>query len=283
METHWQLRDRLIDLSRRGMVMGILNVTPDSFSDGGRYLGCEAAVVHGRAMCAGGAAIIDVGGESTRPGAREVSAGQELERVLPVIRALAAEGVLLSIDTSKAEVADAALVAGAAILNDVTGLCGDPEMAAVAARHRAGLIVMHMQGRPREMQKNPCYRDVVAEVRGFFDAQYRAALAAGIAPEALVFDPGIGFGKTLEHNLALLRALPGLVVQGRPLALGVSRKSFLGALLDSAEIEDRGWPTVALTAYGRERGVPIHRVHEVAPNLAAMRMTEAILFGPGEN
>lgn len=266
-------------MSRRGEVMGILNVTPDSFSDGGAFSEPAAALEHGLAMLRDGAGIIDVGGESTRPGAAEVGPAEELARVLPAIGDLqrARPEALLSVDTSKAAVAEAALAAGASIVNDVTGLRGDPRMIEVAARSGAGVVIMHMQGSPRTMQQAPRYGDVVSEVREFFARQYARAVEGGIEPEAIVFDPGIGFGKTQAHNLALLRALDRLAVADRPLLLGVSRKSFLAKLVGSERLEDRSWPTVALTSYARERGVRLHRVHEVRPNVEALRMTEAIL------
>ncbi len=275
----WRCGDRTLDLSRRGEIMGILNVTPDSFSDGGSFVDVGRALDHALSMLDEGAAIIDVGGESTRPGAAEVGESDELARVVPVIEALHRErpGALISIDTAKARVAEAACAAGAAIINDVTGLRGDPRMAEVAAATRAGVVIMHMQGTPRTMQRAPHYEDVVAEVRAFFETRLSLAVDAGIAPEAIVFDPGIGFGKTLEHNLALIRHLDRLEVAGRPLLLGVSRKSFIGRLIDSERLEDRAWPTVALTSFARELGVPLHRVHDVRPNVEAMRMTEAIL------
>lgn len=275
----WRCRDHTLDLTRRGEIMGILNVTPDSFSDGGAHRDEAAALDHALGLLDAGAAIVDIGGESTRPGAAEVSEAEEMARVLPVIAAIhrVRPGALLSIDTSKAAVAEAALAAGAAIVNDVTGLRGDPRMTAVVARTGAGVVIMHMQGSPRTMQQAPHYDDVVAEVRAFFARQYEHATRAGIAPEAIVFDPGIGFGKTLDHNLTLIRALDQLSIDGRPVLLGVSRKSFLGKLVGSDSLADREWPTVALTAYARELGVPLHRVHDVRPNLHALRMTEAIL------
>ncbi len=259
--------------------MGILNVTPDSFSDGGEYVDTTAALDHALTMLDEGAGLIDIGGESTRPGAAEVGEAEESARVLPVISALhrARPGAILSIDTSKAAVAAAAIAAGARVINDVTGLRGDLRMIDLAAETRAGVVIMHMLGTPRTMQRAPRYADVVTEVRDFFEERFAAATRAGVSPEAIVFDPGIGFGKTLEHNLALLRHLPRLVVAGRPLLLGVSRKSFLGKLVGSDDIADRAWPTVAITSHSREQGVPLHRVHEVTPNLEALRMTEAIL------
>ncbi len=261
--------------------MGILNVTPDSFSDGGHHPGNAAALAHARRMIADGAEIIDIGGESTRPGAEPVSTEDEIARTVPVVTALRDEWAgLISIDTSKAAVAQQALAAGADIVNDVSGLRADPDMPRVCATSGCGVVVMHMQGEPRTMQSAPHYQDVVAEVRGFFETRMRELVAAGIAGETLCFDPGIGFGKNLEHNLALLRSLDDLCPLGRPLLLGVSRKSFIGKLLGDDDLTLRDWPTVALTARAREQGVMLHRVHAVRPNLEALRMTEAILGVP---
>jgi dihydropteroate synthase len=275
----WKTARKRLDLSRRGRIMGILNVTPDSFSDGGTHAGVEKALEHARRMIAEGAEIIDIGGESTRPGAAEVLVAEEIARTAPVIAALRAEwDGLISIDTMKAAVAAAALEAGADIVNDVSGLTGDPDMVPVCVKSGCGVVVMHMQGDPRTMQVAPHYDDVVAEVRAFFEERLAALTAAGLDPETICFDPGIGFGKTVAHNLALLRALPEAGVAGRPLLLGVSRKSFIGRILGSNDLEDRSWPTVAITAWAREAGVMLHRVHEVLPNAQALRMTEAILY-----
>ena len=274
----WKTRRAALDLTHRAQVMGILNVTPDSFSDGGEHLEVATALAHARRMIAEGAELIDIGGESTRPGAAMVAADEEISRTVPVIAALRAEwDGLISIDTTKASVAQAALAAGADIVNDVSGLLADGEMAAVCAAHGCGVVVMHMQGSPLTMQQSPRYADVVAEVREFFQQRFTALTAAGIDPAALCFDPGIGFGKTLAHNLSLLRALGEIAVAGRPLLLGVSRKSFIGKILGSAALDAREWPTVALTANARERGVMLHRVHSVKSNVEALRMTEAIL------
>jgi dihydropteroate synthase len=276
----WKTARGRIDLERRGRIMGILNVTPDSFSDGGRHARPAAALEHARRMIGEGAEIIDVGGESTRPGAAEVDADEEIARTRPVVAALRAEwDGLISIDTMKASVAAAALEAGADIVNDVSGLRADPAMAGLCAASGCGVVAMHMQGDPRTMQRAPAYDDVVGEVRAFFEERLATLVAAGIDPEALCFDPGIGFGKTVAHNLALLRGLGALGVGGRPLLLGVSRKSFIGRVLDSDDTSDRSWPTVALTAWAREAGARIHRVHEVKPNAEALRMVEAILSG----
>jgi len=272
----WHTRTRTFDLSRRGLVMGILNVTPDSFSDGGRWVEVEAAVERARQMAAQGADLIDIGGESTRPGADPVSEAEEMRRVLPVIEQLA--DLALSIDTMKPAVARAALDVGAEIVNDVTGL-RDPAMREVVRATGAGAIAMHMQGEPRTMQSAPHYADVCGEIRETFRQTLDACLACGIDPMCLAFDPGIGFGKTVAHNLTLLRNLEAVRVGGRPLVLGVSRKSFIGKVLGSERMDDRDWPTVALTSYLRERGASVLRVHDVKPNAEALRMTEAILHG----
>jgi len=267
-----------LDLTSRAQVMGILNVTPDSFSDGGAHFEIAEALAHAREMIAEGAAIIDIGGESTRPGALPVSAVEEIARTAPIIMALREEWAgLISIDTTKAAVAQAALLAGADLVNDVSGLLDDPEMPGLCAATGCGVVVMHRQGKPETMQRAPHYTDVVAEVRKFFAERNAALIAAGIAAEALCFDPGIGFGKTLEHNLALLRQLGGISPIGRPLMLGVSKKSFIGKILESDDMPVRDWPTVALSSMAREMGVMLHRVHSVRKNIEALRMTEAIL------
>ena len=276
----WKTTLGRTDLSRNGRIMGILNVTPDSFSDGGKHEGTAAALEHARRMIAEGAQIIDIGGESTRPGAPEVPEEEEIARTRPVIEALRAGWPgSISIDTSKAAVAAAALEAGADIVNDVSGLLADPEMTPLCAKSGCGVVVMHMQGDPRTMQVLPHYKDVVAEVIAFFEERIATLGAAGIDPECLCLDPGIGFGKTVEHNLALLRALPEMSIGGRPVLLGVSRKSFIGKALGSTDLADRAWPTVAITAWAREAGARIHRVHDVKPNAEALRMTEAIMYG----
>jgi dihydropteroate synthase len=255
-----------------------LNVTPDSFSDGGQFLDLEAATARGVQMAAEGAQIIDVGGQSTRPGAEPVTPEKEMERVIPVIKALRGRiDSFISIDTSKADVARAALEAGANVVNDVTGGRADPEMMPLVARSKAGFIVMHMQGNPRTMQVAPAYDDVVLEVANFFRQQYARALECGIDPMAIAFDPGIGFGKTLEHNLELLRNLDRLRLDDRPMVVGVSRKSFLGKLANGAEMNDRGMATVILTAVLRGRGADVLRVHDVAGNVRALRVAEAVL------
>ncbi len=258
--------------------MGVLNVTPDSFSDGGKFFELEKAIEHGVKMAAEGADVIDVGGESTRPGAEPVAAGEELRRVIPVIEKLRAKiDVPISIDTSKAEVAHAAIHAGASIMNDITGGRGDQGMLPLIAETKSAFIIMHMQGTPRTMQNRPQYEDVVSEVAIFFRQQYARAIECGVDPMAIAFDPGIGFGKTLEHNLELLAQLERLRADDRPLVVGVSRKSFLAKLIDSPEIEDRLAPAVALTALLRVRGADVFRVHDVKENVSALRVTEAIL------
>ncbi|MEY4570478.1 MAG: dihydropteroate synthase [Verrucomicrobiota bacterium] len=274
----WKTRRATLDLTHQAQAMGILNVTPDSFSDGGDHFNIETALEYARRMIAEGAALIDIGGESTRPGSLPVPAAEEIARTVPVVAALRAEwDGLISIDTSKAAVAAASLAAGADIVNDVSGLLADPEMAKICAASGCGVVVMHMQGRPQTMQAAPQYADVVAEVRAFFAERFETLTAAGVDPAALCFDPGIGFGKSLEHNLALLRALREISVAGRPILLGVSRKSFIARILNTDDLAAREWPTIAITANAREQGVMLHRVHSVRPNVEALRMTEAIL------
>ena len=258
--------------------MGVLNVTPDSFSDGGEFFATDAAIAGGIKMALEGADIIDVGGESTRPGAEPVSVKEELQRVVPVIEKLRAKiNISISIDTSKSEVANAALDAGAQIINNVTAGRGDEKMLSLAARRKAAIVLMHMQGEPLTMQKNPHYEDVVTEVADFFRQQYSRALECGVDPMTLAFDPGIGFGKALEHNLTLLKNLERLRVHDRPLVVGVSRKSFLGKLMNSSEMSAREAPTIALTGILRARGADILRVHDVKANVAALRAAEAVL------
>jgi len=276
----WPTRRRTLDLTHRSLVMGILNVTPDSFSDGGRHVHAAAALAHARLLIAQGAELIDIGGESTRPGAEAVDLTVEIARTVPVLTALRAEwDGLISIDTTKAAVAAAALAVGADIVNDVSGLLADPGMTQVCAASACGVVVMHRQGLPPTMQNAPRYTDVVAEVQTFFITRLAALVASGIDPAALCFDPGIGFGKTLEHNLALLRALGQLSPAGRPLLLGVSRKSFIGQIIGSDDPLQHDGPTLAITALARAQGVMLHRVHAVRSNLEALRITEAML-GP---
>jgi dihydropteroate synthase len=257
-------------------LMGVVNVTPDSFSDGGLYLDPSAAIAHGRALAAAGATILDVGGESTRPGAAPVAAEEELRRVEPVVAELAGGVEAISVDTSKATVAEAALDAGASIVNDVTALRGDPEMAALVADRGAGLVLMHMAGDPRTMQVDPTYGDVVAEVRDFLAERLAAAVAAGIDESRIWLDPGIGFGKTDAHNLELLRGIPGLATLGRPILLGTSRKSFIGRT-DGSQTDDRLGGTIATSILAALAGATILRVHDVREMSQAMSVVNAIL------
>ena len=261
---------------RRPLVMGILNVTPDSFSDGGLYLDPGAAAARAEQMIAEGAGVIDIGGESTRPGAAAVRLAEELRRTIPVIRRLAKiVRVPLSIDTSKADVAERAMDVGASIINDVTALRGDPRMAAVAARSRARVILMHMAGTPRTMQKRPRYHDVVSDVAAFLTRQAKLAQASGITRERILVDPGLGFGKTMAHNLALMRALPRFVAMGYPVVIGPSRKSFIGQTLD-ADVNDRLPGTLACAASAFWDGAHMVRVHDVKACAQLLQMLEVI-------
>ena len=274
----WKIGDRIFDLSRQGLIMGVLNITPNSFSDGGNFFDAENAVAHGLRMAAEGAHLIDVGGESTRPGAEAVAPEEELRRVIPVVEQLRRKSeVIISIDTSKADVARAAIRAGASIVNDVTGGRGDQEMMPLIAETKSAFIIMHMQGIPQTMQSAPQYTNVVSEVFDFFRQQYARAIVYSIDPMAIAFDPGIGFGKTLEHNLELLAQLERLRACDRPIVIGVSRKSFLGKLINSEQMSDRLAPAVALTSLLRTRGADVLRVHDVKENVNALKMTEAIL------
>jgi dihydropteroate synthase len=257
-------------------LMGVVNVTPDSFSDGGLYLDPDRAIEHGYKLARDGAAILDVGGESTRPGAEEVPEAEELRRVVPVVQGLANAGAEVSIDTSKRAVAAAALDAGATIVNDVTALRGDPGMAALCAERGATVVLMHMRGTPRTMQRDPVYGDVVAEVRDFLAERLQAALAAGIEEGRVWLDPGIGFGKTDAHNMELLRRLPELAELGRPLVVGTSRKSFIGRIDGSAAGERLGG-TIASSVLAAVRGADVLRVHDVAEVSQAMAVASAIL------
>jgi dihydropteroate synthase len=267
--------------------MGILNVTPDSFSDGGRFLNAQAAIARGRALVEEGADLVDVGGESTRPGAEPVSVAEELARVRPVLEGLADVGTLdaqLSIDTCKAAVARAALDAGATLVNDVSAMRADPDMAAVVADGGADCCLMHMLGEPRTMQRDPRYEDVVDEVKAFLEERLAFAVREGIAEQRVLLDPGIGFGKTLEHNLALLRRLDELAGIGRPIVIGTSRKSFLGAVAARAagaseppDAQDRLAGTIATNVLALERGASVFRVHDVAPVRDALAVAAATL------
>jgi len=256
--------------------MGVVNVTPDSFSDGGQFLESSAAVAHGLKLAAEGADIIDVGGESTRPNARPVDEGEELRRVIPVIRELS-EHAVISIDTMKAGVARAAVAAGASVINDVAANRFDREMARVVSESGAAYVLMHMQGSPQTMQKNPSYKDVVAEVHEFFDKGLSQLAAFGVTQEQVILDVGIGFGKTLEHNLQLLRDVGGFTKWNRPLMLGVSRKSFMGTVTGETEAAERLPGSLACACWARLAGVQIFRVHDVAATRKALEMTEAIV------
>jgi dihydropteroate synthase len=260
-------------------IMGIVNVTPDSFSDGGLYLDPGAAVVHGLELADAGAAILDVGGESTRPGAMPVGADEELRRVVPVIEELAsaedAPGVELSVDTSKARVASEALKRGATLVNDVTALRGDPQMAAVIAEHEADCCLMHMRGEPRTMQDDPHYDDVVSDVKAFLEERLAFAVASGIAESRVILDPGIGFGKTTAHNLELIRRLDELVAIGRPVMIGASRKSFIGRITGRTDPAEREAGTVAINVLAFARGATVFRVHDVGPSYDALTVAAA--------
>ncbi|HEX5592340.1 MAG TPA: dihydropteroate synthase [Solirubrobacterales bacterium] len=257
-------------------IMGVVNVTPDSFSDGGLYLDPEAAVAHGRELAEAGAEILDVGGESTRPGAEPVRAEEELRRVVPVIRGVADSSARISVDTSKAEVATAALDAGAEIVNDVTALRGDPEMAPLCAERGAVVVLMHMLGEPRTMQQDPRYDDVVADVKAFLAERLEAAVAAGIDENRVWLDPGIGFGKTGVHNMELLRRLGELRELGRPLVIGTSRKSFIGKV-DGSPADQRLGGTIASSILAAAEGADVLRVHDVAEMRQALTVAAAIL------
>ncbi|GAC1323545.1 MAG: dihydropteroate synthase [Thermoleophilaceae bacterium] len=257
-------------------VMGIVNVTPDSFSDGGLYLDPEAALAHGRALSDEGAAIVDVGGESTRPGAEPVSEGEELRRVVPVIERLAGGPAAISVDTRKVAVAAAALAAGASIVNDVSAFRTAPSMAALVAEARADCCLMHMLGEPRTMQRDPRYEDVVSQVKSFLEGRMAFAVSEGVAEERIWLDPGIGFGKTLEHNLELVRRLEEIVAIGRPIVIGTSRKSFLGRLAVHPD-GDREAGTIATNVMAYERGARIFRVHSVRGTVEALAVAGAVI------
>jgi dihydropteroate synthase len=278
----WKTRRHSLDLSHHGVVMGILNATPDSFSDGGVHDGGATAMAHALLMISQGAQIIDIGGESTRPGAPAVSIDQELDRVIPLISDLRKQSdVLISIDTSKASVAAAALEAGADIVNDVTGLTGPDsgqKMVEVCAQWGSGIAVMHMQGDPRSMQQSPDYEadgGVVAAVNEFFKERLASLTAQGIDRECICFDPGIGFGKTLEDNLALLSHLAEMQ-DDRPLLLGVSRKSLIGTLTGEEDPSMRDVSTAVITALACQQGIRLHRVHDVKKNVDALKLAEDI-------
>jgi len=265
------------------LVMGVVNVTPDSFSDGGRFLDSDAAIAHGLELASEGAAILDVGGESTRPGAEPVPENEELRRVLPVVEGLAAKNGnwAISVDTAKRAVAEATLEAGAVIVNDVTALRGDRGMAELVAERGTRCCLMHMLGEPRTMQDAPVYDDVVSEVKAFLEERLAFATAEGVAEDNVWLDPGIGFGKTVDHNLELLRRLDELVAIGRPIVVGTSRKSFLGKLAGGRPESGRLAGTIATNTLALERGASVFRVHDVAAAVDALAVAGALL-GVGE-
>lgn len=273
----WSCRGREIDCEARTQVMGILNATPDSFSDGGKFQGLEKAVERALQMVKEGADIIDIGGESTRPGAKPVQTLEEIERTVPIIGKLRAQSdCFISIDTQKVDVARAAIAAGADIINDVSAL-SDPQMAAVAAESGAGLVLMHMLGSPETMQNNPHYDDVVSNVRNFLEERMDSAVSQGVSPLQIVLDPGIGFGKTDAHNLALLNGIGELAASGRPVLIGVSRKSLFGRLL-GRETDDRLAGSLAAAAFSVMHGARILRVHDVKESCDAIRLVDTLRF-----
>jgi dihydropteroate synthase len=272
---HWQLRSRTLNLPRRPLIMGIVNATPDSFSDGGKYFDADAAVARALQLATDGADILDIGGESTRPYSERVATDEELRRVLPVIEQLVRQlSIPISIDTSKAPVAREAITAGAEIINDVTGLEGDHEMVGLAAETGAGVCVMHMQGTPQSMQDNPRYENVVAEVFEYLQARRNSLVSAGIRPDRICLDPGIGFGKTHEHNLALMSHCYEFHSLGCPLLVGHSRKGFLAKLIGDKEA-DRTYATAGAALGLAVQGVQIIRVHDVRPVREALIAFEA--------
>jgi dihydropteroate synthase len=271
-----RLRDRELDLSSRTLVMGILNVTPDSFSDGGLFWKPEEAVLHGVRMAEEGADILDIGGESTRPGSESVSLNEELRRVLPVVEGLAGRvKVPLSIDTTKSQVAERALQAGASMVNDTSGLTDDLKTASVAARHGAALVLMHRKGQPKVMQEDPRYDDLIGEIASFLKASARKAKDAGVGEDQILIDPGLGFGKTLEHNAYILNHLDELSSLGMPVLVGPSRKSFIGEILD-LPVEGRLEGTAAAVAAAVLKGAAVVRVHDVKEMVRVVRVADAI-------
>ena len=272
----WIARDHQFDFPRPMIVMGIVNATPDSFSDGGHFLDPDAAVTHALRLANEGAEILDIGGESSRPGSAAVSEQEELDRVIPVIERLAMQPELvLSIDTQKPNVAREAIATGASIVNDIAANREDPEMWQIVAEANAGYICMHMQGTPQTMQTKPVYDDVTDSVRAFFDERLKRLAVVGLRPEQVALDPGIGFGKTLEHNIKLLRYLNKFSLVERPLLLGASRKSFIEKLL-GVPVDDRLPASLACATWAAIQGSQIIRVHDVAETVQAVRMTEAL-------
>lgn len=267
---------RIFNFGRRTYIMGILNVTPDSFSDGGKFMESSDAVEHGREMIAEGADIIDIGGESTRPGAAPVSAAEEIERTVPVIRALSGiKGAVISIDTTKSKVAEAALKAGASMINDISALRFDAKMATVAVRHKVPVVLMHIQGKPRTMQKNPRYKDLMSEIISYLQNSIELAIKSGVSKEKIIVDPGFGFGKTVEYNLEILRRLRELKGLGCPIMIGTSRKSTIGKVLNLPP-DRRIEGTAATVAVAVMNGADIVRVHDVAQMAKTVKMCDAI-------
>ncbi len=267
---------QIFDPGRRStMIMGVLNVTPDSFSDGGRYLAAEDAIRRGLEMAEEGADLIDVGGESSRPGAQPVPLEEEIRRVLPVVERLAAAGPAISVDTTKAEVARRAVEAGAVLVNDISALRFDPQMATEVARMGVPVVLMHMRGTPQDMQQDPVYADVVGEVKAFLNERIAFAASAGIPSDRVMIDPGIGFGKTVAHNLEILRRLSEFTALGYPVLIGPSRKSFLGKILD-LPVEERVEATAAAVAIGVWQGAAVVRVHDVRAIRRVVRVVDAI-------
>jgi len=268
-----------LDLEKRTHVMGVLNVTPDSFSDGGLFLESEKAIEHGIAMAEEGADFIDIGGESTRPFSRSVSSDEEIERVVPVIEALAREiRVPISIDTWKGVVAREALKAGASMINDISALRLDPDVSFVAAESGVPVILMHMKGTPENMQKNPVYDDLLGDIKGFLEDAVERAMEAGIREDLILIDPGIGFGKTFDHNLQIIRQLPSFLSLGRPLLIGTSNKAFIGEILGK-KVNERMTGTMATVAIAAMHGAHVVRVHNVKEAVETVRMVDAIKRG----
>lgn len=273
-QTMWRLRSGEVGLAG-GVLMGIVNVTPDSFSDGGKFLEPEVAIEHGLSLMVDGADIVDVGGESTRPGAEPVASDEEMARVLPVVEALAGRGVRVSIDTSKPEVAEQALARGAELVNDVTA-CRSERMTGLIADAGCGVILMHMKGEPRHMHLDPSYEDVMEEVEDFLEERIEAVVAAGVDRSRVAIDPGIGFGKTKDHNLELLRGL-GRLSRHAPVVLGTSRKRFLGTLVEARTTADLDVATAVTTAIGFLNGARVFRVHDVVRSRRALALATAMV------
>ena len=272
----WKIHNQTFNLSQKSLIMGVLNVTPDSFSDGGFYLNPQLAFSRAERMLEEGADIIDIGGESSRPGATQVSAQEEISRVIPVLKLLRKKtSCLISIDTYKTEVAKRALAEGADILNDISGFRFSPQIIKLASEYQAGLVVMHMQGTPQSMQKNPHYHCVISEISEFFAERFHFLVKQGISPEAICFDPGIGFGKRTNHNLEILANLESLHYANRPILLGISRKSLIGKILEMPK-PDLAFNTSALVAWGQMHGVQVHRVHDIPANCQILKMISAI-------